>query len=568
MIVLNRETDILQLVSASAVTCDVQVNWKTHNEASGKKNTAVVATATYNILTGGDEPDMLVEYVSVRNKHASSSNAIIIKHTDGTTASEIIGLTLLAGETLQYVAGDGWSVLDTTGAKKTTAATADLAALALTTNGNGASLIGIEDSGSLIAATTVEAALAEIRTTEFHKAPAALTIATGAVTITQMLHKLDTEAAAASDDLDTITGGANGSLILLTATDDTHSVVVKHLTGNIVCPLGQDITLAEDDDYALLIRGVTNWTVLAFKTLAAGGGGMGAALASVSASKGASLVGIEDSGSLIAGATVEAALAELATVNFHKAPTTLTLATDIITVTQFLHAVDTEAAAASDNLLTISGGAAGNMVLLTAANDARSVVVKASGGNIVCPMGQDITLAEDDDYALLVRGATNWTVVAFKTLAAGGGGLGAHLASVTAGKGASAVGVEDSALLFTAVNAETALAELATYAPITLADPGTGAAIGVTRSASVAITQAGAETNTLAIPTFRGQTMEIFVDTDTSGARTVTSAQRINQAGNTIMTFTEVGDFIKLVAITIAGALRWQVAANDGVALS
>lgn len=101
-----------------------------------------------------------------------------------------------------------------------------------------------------------------------------------------------------------------------------------------------------------------------------------------------------------------------------------------------------------------------------------------------------------------------------------------------------------------------------------LTDPGTAAAIPVTRSASVAITQNGAETNTLAIPTFRGQTMSLFVDTDTSGARVITSAARINQAGNTIITMTEVGDFIKLEAISIAGALRWQVVANDGCVLS
>lgn len=96
----------------------------------------------------------------------------------------------------------------------------------------------------------------------------------------------------------------------------------------------------------------------------------------------------------------------------------------------------------------------------------------------------------------------------------------------------------------------------------------TGTAIPVTGSGSLAITQNGAETNTLAIPTFRGQTLSIFVDTDTSGARVITSAARINQAGNTVITLSDVGDFIKLEAITIAGALRWQVVANDGAVLS
>jgi hypothetical protein len=101
-----------------------------------------------------------------------------------------------------------------------------------------------------------------------------------------------------------------------------------------------------------------------------------------------------------------------------------------------------------------------------------------------------------------------------------------------------------------------------------LTDPGTAAAIPVTRSASVAIVTAGSETNTLAIPAFVGQTLSLYADTYAVGNRVVTSAQRINQAGNTIMTFGAAGDFIKLEAITIAGALRWQVVANDGVALS
>lgn len=96
----------------------------------------------------------------------------------------------------------------------------------------------------------------------------------------------------------------------------------------------------------------------------------------------------------------------------------------------------------------------------------------------------------------------------------------------------------------------------------------TTTAIPVTHSGSFPITTAAAETNTLADPSYLGQTMSLFVDTFAVGSRVVTAASRINQAANTIMTFGAVGDFIKLEAITIAGALKWQVVANDGVALS
>jgi hypothetical protein len=101
-----------------------------------------------------------------------------------------------------------------------------------------------------------------------------------------------------------------------------------------------------------------------------------------------------------------------------------------------------------------------------------------------------------------------------------------------------------------------------------ISDPGTGAAIPVTRSGSVAITTAAAETNTLADPAFMGQWLSIFVDTYAVGNRVITAASRINQAANTVITLGAVGDFIKLEAVTIAGALKWQVVSNDGAALS
>ena len=96
----------------------------------------------------------------------------------------------------------------------------------------------------------------------------------------------------------------------------------------------------------------------------------------------------------------------------------------------------------------------------------------------------------------------------------------------------------------------------------------TATPIPVTHSGSFPITTAAAETNTLPDPTFLGQTISMFVDTYAVGDRVVTAASRINQTGNTIMTFGASADFIKLEAITIAGALKWQIIYNEGVALS
>lgn len=128
--------------------------------------------------------------------------------------------------------------------------------------------------------------------------------------------------------------------------------------------------------------------------------------------------------------------------------------------------------------------------------------------------------------------------------------------------------ITDTNSNLTATDVDGAIDEIAKYIPISLADPGTAVAIPVTRSASISIVTAAAETNTLAIPSFKGQKLVLTMDTRAVGDRVITSAQRINQTGNTIMTFGAAGDSIVLEAVTIGGALRWQVTGNDGVALS
>ena len=101
----------------------------------------------------------------------------------------------------------------------------------------------------------------------------------------------------------------------------------------------------------------------------------------------------------------------------------------------------------------------------------------------------------------------------------------------------------------------------------TIADPGTGQAIAFTTSGVCMITTAAAETNTLAIPAFVGQRLALMCAVYAVGDRVITSSQRINQANNTIITLGAAGDFIELLGVTVGGALRWQVVANDGAAL-
>ena len=100
-----------------------------------------------------------------------------------------------------------------------------------------------------------------------------------------------------------------------------------------------------------------------------------------------------------------------------------------------------------------------------------------------------------------------------------------------------------------------------------ITDPGDAAAIPVTQSGTVAIVTAGAETRTLAAPTYVGQELVLYMKTD-GGDCVVAIATAVNQTGNNRATFNDAGDVLVLRAIESGANLRWRVVANDGVTLS
>ena len=87
------------------------------------------------------------------------------------------------------------------------------------------------------------------------------TIASGIVTIgtNYSYFSIDTQSAAASDDLDTISGGNEGDLIFIKATNAARTVVLKDGTGNIKTEGGVDLSLDNSDDLAILHHDGTFW---------------------------------------------------------------------------------------------------------------------------------------------------------------------------------------------------------------------------------------------------------------------------------------------------------------------
>lgn len=105
----------------------------------------------------------------------------------------------------------------------------------------------------------------------------------------------------------------------------------------------------------------------------------------------------------------------------------LTIASGVITPTRASHTVDTEADAASDDLVTITAThwKAGDTLTLSAANDARTVVIKATGGNIVTPSAVDFELDNVAKTAILRYDGANWNLIET-------GGAGQNVADLTA----------------------------------------------------------------------------------------------------------------------------------------
>lgn len=90
------------------------------------------------------------------------------------------------------------------------------------------------------------------------------TIASGAITLTRSYMTVDTEGGAATDDLDTINGGADGDIVYLRQVNSARDIVLKHATGNLRLNGATDKTLSSISDVIQLLRVAGNWCQVAF----------------------------------------------------------------------------------------------------------------------------------------------------------------------------------------------------------------------------------------------------------------------------------------------------------------
>ena len=100
MLLLTSVADQLQIVTSAAGAIDVHATWVDTKPADGtitpgRTNTSIVTAATTSIAgSPAASQQRNVKTLHIRNKHASVTNDVTIRHSDGTVAVEIYKRTL------------------------------------------------------------------------------------------------------------------------------------------------------------------------------------------------------------------------------------------------------------------------------------------------------------------------------------------------------------------------------------------------------------------------------------------------------------------------------------------
>lgn len=121
MINLTSTSDIIRLVTSSASQIECHASWVDFNGTTvtpGRQNTAHITTATTTTVVAapGSSVQRNVKHLNITNDHASQSCVITVEHYDGTTAEELISVTLLSGENMVLGEDGRWTHYDANGA--------------------------------------------------------------------------------------------------------------------------------------------------------------------------------------------------------------------------------------------------------------------------------------------------------------------------------------------------------------------------------------------------------------------------------------------------------------------
>lgn len=124
MLLLTSTSDKIQVISSAAGDIEVHATWVDNLSGAltpGRTNNASIVTATTTdvVASPAASTQRNVQSLIIRNAHASVSNVVTVRHTDGTTTVDLFKCTLASDEVIQFIDGVGFQVLASTGAVKT-----------------------------------------------------------------------------------------------------------------------------------------------------------------------------------------------------------------------------------------------------------------------------------------------------------------------------------------------------------------------------------------------------------------------------------------------------------------
>lgn len=122
MLLLTSTSDIVRVVTGSAASVQAHASWVDNAAGTitpGRTNTAAITSATTTTIVAapGASTQRNVRHLNIRNAHASVSCTVKVQHFDGTTSTDLIGATLLAGESLVLTEEGNWRHHDSEGAE-------------------------------------------------------------------------------------------------------------------------------------------------------------------------------------------------------------------------------------------------------------------------------------------------------------------------------------------------------------------------------------------------------------------------------------------------------------------
>lgn len=127
MLLLASTSDKIRVTTSQAINTDVHASWVDLSGTTvtpGRTNTPIsTATTTDVVASPAASTFRTVKTLTIRNRHASTSQDVTVIHTDGTNAMELIKATIGAGECLMYAEGVGFWTTDSLGRAKSVVST-------------------------------------------------------------------------------------------------------------------------------------------------------------------------------------------------------------------------------------------------------------------------------------------------------------------------------------------------------------------------------------------------------------------------------------------------------------